>query len=244
MRHNVSTDDRCSISEHSNSDYNTTDEIDYTEEQKPNNTLLQTIEEKVVIRQKRSFDVDTLLAPEAPDAKKNKFLKESADYKLIKKIIQVDSTSSSLSSSTVSSPSSSSSPITSTLESNLNINQSLLSARSYYNSILSNNNPSSMFFYNQLSASKISFTNEVSDEQNTKKKKVEKQPNPRRHDSEISKMKTNSDREKSRIKSLNSDVEKWNETFSKIMARSYKSHSAPISAINSNSKIIKSYKGK
>ena len=223
---NGSTDDNISISEHSTSDYNTTSDDIETEVTQPTQVI-----EEIVVRQKRSFDVDALLAPDVRKPKKIKTFHEPEEYKLTTPVgILIDSASSSLSSSTVSSPSS---PST-TFDSSLNINQSLLNAQSYYH-LLSNNNPP-IFYLNQLP--QIRFNKDEEQPKALNKKKEEKKSSTRKNDSNSDTYKIRANEiEKNRIQSSNIDVEKWNETFSKIMARSYKNHNnVTISAINKNCK--------
>ena len=234
IKHNGSSDDNISISEQSISDYNTTtDELDDILLQ--NNKLF---EEKTVQKQKRSFDVETLLAPET-----KKLRNCETEQSAIKASVLENTTitsSSSVSSSTVSSPSSSSpraAIIDNSNKPEANINQSLLKARSFYqNYILSNNNP--LFLY-QLSTTMASnekpkrFDESCAANKDFKNKRKEERQN---YDNKKNSCKSLS--EQKRLQSSNNDVEKWNETFSKIMARSYKNHN--VSSSTSNSKTIKS----
>ncbi len=177
---------------------------------------------EIVVKQKRSFDVDTLLAPEVREPKKIKNFHESEEYKLTKNFggIVTDSASSSISSSTISSPSS---PST-TFDSSFNINKSLLDAHSYHH-LISNNNPS-IFYLNRLP--QITFNKDEEKYTAINKKREEKKPCTRK--TEFNSRIKAKEMDKNRIKSSNIDVEKWNETFSKIMARSYKSHSNNVTA--------------
>jgi hypothetical protein len=184
---------------------------------------------EIVVKQKRSFDVDTLLAPEVREPKKFKNFHESEEYKLAKNFgIVTDSASSSISSSTISSPSS---PST-TFDSSFNINKSLLDAHSYHH-LFSNNDPS-LFYLNRLP--QITFNTDEEKYTAINKKREEKKSCTRKTDFN-SRIKAK-EMDKNRIQSSNIDVEKWNETFSKIMARSYKSHNnnVTVGAIKMNCK--------
>jgi hypothetical protein len=256
LKDSSSAEDTISTSEHSVSEYNTTaDEIDDSE-----------LTVKEILKQKRCFDVDTLLAPDCKKFKNTDY--NEFDDSKTKIGVQLDSTTniSTSSSASLSSSSVSSSPIppptTTTVDSNssltdANINQSLLNATTLYrNYCMFSNNP--LFFYQvpTTTTAVLNTNNGDSSLDNTSletsavheevdktiKEKIAKKIS-RSHHRTSSKNNECSNRAASKQQSASSknDVEKWNQTFSKIMARSYKNHNTTgPQSLSNNSKVGKS----